>query len=206
MVRRMTEPKLTKREERFIEEFMTDLNGTKAAVRAGFTKNERAASVQASHLLANPKIKKLIDERQAARIAEARLSAQYVIDRMLEIDQLDVEDIFNDEMELKPLKEWPSAWRRYLNGMEVMELFAGRGDLRKQIGVLKKIKWPDKTKNLELLGRHFGVFNDKLQITGPNGQPLVIPTTIRIVAGPINELTDTQAPAGPNDGPSADTA
>ncbi len=36
-------------------------------------------------------------------------------------------------------------------------MFEGRGDERDLVGILKKIKWPDKVKNLELLGKHINI-------------------------------------------------
>jgi phage terminase small subunit len=46
---------------------------------------------------------------------------------------------------------------------EIFEVIDGQREL---VGVLKKIKWPDKTKNLELMGKHVGVgaFSDKLKV------------------------------------------
>jgi phage terminase small subunit len=43
-------------------------------------------------------------------------------------------------------------------------MFEGRGEDREMVGILKKIKWPDKVKNLELLGKHVSVMAFKEQI------------------------------------------
>lgn len=205
----MSEPKLTPKEKRFITEYLKDLNGTKAAIRAGYSTDQNTASTQAHRLLTKANIRILVDEAMRKRAADAGLSAQYVINRMLEIDQLDVMDIITEDFRLRPLVDWPVGWRRYLNGFEVVEMFeADKNDPsgQKLAGSLKKIKWPDKTKNLELLGRHFGIFNDKLQVTGPGGQPLVIPTVIRIVAGPINVPSTPNEPDTGNGSPGPNTA
>jgi phage terminase small subunit len=66
---------------------------------------------------------------------------------------MDVADILNDDGSLRPVKEWPKVWRQYISGFEISEMFDGRGDERQMVGLLKKIKWPDKLKNLELLGQ-----------------------------------------------------
>jgi phage terminase small subunit len=81
---------------------------------------------------------------------------------------MDVLDIMDDKMNLKAVKEWPKVWRQYLSGFEVAEMFEGRGEERDMVGILKKIKWPDKVKNLELLGKHVGVqaFKDRVEHSG----------------------------------------
>jgi len=84
---------------------------------------------------------------------------------------MDVIDILQDSGELKPVSQWPKVWRQYLSGFEVAELTEGRGDNKKLIGVLKKIKWPDKLKNLEMLGKHLqvGAFVNKVDVTSADG-------------------------------------
>ena len=47
-------------------------------------------------------------------------------------------------------------------------MFEGRGDEKELVGILKKIKWPDKVKNLELIGKHVDVnaFKERLEVSG----------------------------------------
>lgn len=86
---------------------------------------------------------------------------------------MDVLDILKDDMSLKPVSDWPSFWRRYLSGCDVAEMFESRGEEREMVGLLKKIKWPDKVENLELLGKRIDVMAFKEQAThehtGKNG-------------------------------------
>ena len=67
-------------------------------------------------------------------------------------------------------------------------MFEGRGDDRGMVGILKKIKWPDKVKNLELLGRHVAVqaFKDnvKNEIVGADGSHGIV---INLVNSPDAE-------------------
>ena len=96
---------------------------------------------------------------------------------------MDLLDIVNDDLTLRPLSQWPKAWCQYLSGFDLAEMFEGKGDSRAAVGILKKIKWPDKVKNLELLGRHHGVFTDKFEHSGPGGGPIpTMPTMIELVA------------------------
>ncbi|BBM03794.1 terminase small subunit [Microbulbifer sp. GL-2] len=134
-----------------------DLNATKAYKLAYPKAAQRSAEVEAAKLLRKPEVAVYIDKAQKARSKRTQINADYVLNRLVEIDQMDVLDIIEDDGSLKAISEWPKVWRQYLGGMDLAEFWEGRGDDRQMIGVLKKIKWPDKTKNLELLGKHVNV-------------------------------------------------
>jgi phage terminase small subunit len=149
---------LTPRQQRFVDEYLIDLNATQAAIRAGYS--AKTAHSQGERLLRHVEVSAAIAAAKKARAERAEVDADYVLKRMIEIDQMDVLDIMDDDMAIKPVSEWPKVWRQYLSGFDLAEMFDGRGEQREMIGILKKIKWPDKVKNLELLGRHFGMFKD----------------------------------------------
>lgn len=113
---------------------------------------------------------------RAAKVAEEqfKVDAQYVLRRHVEIDRMDVLDIMNGDGSMKPVGEWPAVWRSFISGLDIAELFEGRGEDRGMVGVLKKIKWPDKVKNLELLGKHVSVnaYRDQLGLSDPKGGPI----------------------------------
>lgn len=156
--------KLTDKQERFCQEFIIDLNGKQAAIRAKYS--EATAEQQASRLLSYAKVMNRIASLKTERAEKLSVDAEYVLRRHLEIDQMDVLDILGEDGSLRPVSEWPKVWRQYLSGFDVAELWEGRGDDKEQIGVLKKIKWPDKVKNLELLGKHVTVqaYQDKQDV------------------------------------------
>lgn len=158
-----------RKHELFCREYIIDLNGTQAAIRADFS--EKTANRIASRLLSRVDIQGRIAELRSVRIEEVRIDANYVLRRLIEIDQMDVLDIMDDNMSFRPLREWPKVWRQYLSGVDLSEMFEGKGDEREMVGILKKIKWPDKVKNLELLGKHIGVgaFTEKVDHTSSDG-------------------------------------
>lgn len=160
--------KLTDKQELFAREFILDLNATQAAIRAGYS--EKSSRNQGARMMANDDILNRIAELKADRNDEVGINAAYVLKRLVEIDQMDVLDILLANGELKPIKDWPKTWRTTLSGMDVTEM---AGDAA---GLLKKIKWPDKVKNLELLGKHVDVQAFKEQVsnehTGKNGGPI----------------------------------
>ena len=125
-------------------------------------------NVKASELCRKPNIAARIAELMAERCERTAVDADYVLNRLVDIDQMDVLDIMNDDGSLKPLTSWTKIWRSFISGMEVSELYDGSGDQKILAGVMKKIKWPDKVKNLELIGRHVNVqaFRDKVEHSG----------------------------------------
>lgn len=146
---------LNDKQRLFCIEYMKDLNATQAAIRAGYS--EKTAGSQGFALLKKLEIQSYLNEIKTERMDEAKIDAQYVLNRLVEIDRMDVIDILNDDMSIKPISEWPKVWRQYLSGFDLAELFDGAGDQREMVGVLKKIKWPDKVRNLELLGKHTAI-------------------------------------------------
>ena len=156
---------LTPKQQRFVEEYLIDLNATQAAIRAGYS--ERTAQEIGSENLSKPMVAKAITEALVKRSEQTKIDADYVLRRLVEIDQMDVLDIMDDQMKIRPVNEWPKVWRQYVINLENLELSDGEG-------CFKKIKWPDKVKNLELIGKHVsvGAFKDKIEHSGPNGGPI----------------------------------
>ncbi|HDL7825599.1 TPA: terminase small subunit [Yersinia enterocolitica] len=168
--------KLTDKQELFAREYLKDLNATQAAIRAGYS--EKTARKIGSENLTKPDIAERIIELKDVRNEEVGIDAAYVLRRLVEIDQMDVLDIMTDDMSIKPVSEWPVSWRRYLSGFDLADMFEGRGEDREMVGILKKIKWPDKVKNLELLGKHVTVQafkeNLKSEHVGKDGLPIQV--------------------------------
>lgn len=178
--------KLTDKQELFAREYLSDLNATQAAKRAGYS--DKTAYSIGQENLKKPEIQDRISELNAARMERIKVDADYVLRRLVEIDEMDVIDILLANGELKPIAQWPKVWRTTLSGMDVTEM---AGDAA---GLLKKIKWPDKVKNLELLGKHVTVqaFKEsvKSELSGPDGSPI----RHSVVVNP-EELTDEQLAA-----------
>lgn len=168
---------LTDKQEMFCREYLIDLNATQAAIRAGYS--EKTANRIAAQLLSKLDIQNSIAQLKAQRNEQVNIDAAYVLRRLVEIDQMDVLDILTDSGELKAVRNWPLTWRTTLSGMEVMEM-SGEGNTA---ALLKKIKWPDKVKNLELLGKHIDVsaFKEMVDHKSSDGSMTPKPTTIRLV-------------------------
>ena len=165
---------LTPKQQRFVEEYLIDLNATQAAIRSGYS--EKTAAVIGAENLIKPNIAKAIADAEAKREERTQIDSAYVLKRLVEIDQMDVLDIMDDDGNVKALRDWPKIWRQYISNIETISMDDGEG-------WLKKIKWPDKVKNLELLGKHVsvGAFKDKIEHSGPNGGDINVTITRRVI-------------------------
>lgn len=138
-------------------------NQSQAAIDAGFSPN--TAAVKASVMMRDERIQKRIAELMEERNKRLRVSADYVLLRLVEIDQMDVLDILNDDGSLKPISQWPKIWRTTLSGFDLSSTIINMNEDAIE-NILKKIKWPDKVKNLELIGKHVDVmaFKERVEL------------------------------------------
>ncbi|MBI8974061.1 terminase small subunit [Enterobacter hormaechei] len=159
---------LTAMQEAYCQSYIkTPENQSQAAIDAGFSPN--TAAVKASNMMRDERIQKRIAELMEERNKRNRVSADYVLMRLVEIDQMDVIDILDDEGGLKPISQWPKVWRTSLSAMDINRIrMAGKDDEDDIESTLQKIKWPDKVKNLELIGKHVDVnaFKERLEVSG----------------------------------------
>ncbi|EDX3686411.1 terminase small subunit [Salmonella enterica subsp. enterica serovar Urbana] len=157
---------LTAMQESYCQSYIqTPENQTQAAINAGFS--HKTAHVKASIMMRDERIQKRIAELMEERNKRTRVSADYVLMRLVEIDQMDVLDILNDDGSLKPIREWPKIWRTTLSGFDLSSTIMNLNEDSIET-ILKKIKWPDKVKNLELIGKHVDVnaFKERLEVSG----------------------------------------
>ena len=148
---------LTAKQQRFVEEYLIDLSAKKAAIRAGYS--EKTANEIGAENLTKPSISEAIAKAKKERTDRVLADADYVLRRLVQIDKMDVLDILNNNGTIKPVSEWPLIWRQFISGIDISEL-------SDSAALVKKIKWPDKVKNLELIGKHVDVqaFKEKLDL------------------------------------------
>lgn len=155
----MAESKLTPQQEVFCNEYTKDRNGTQAAIRAGY-KLENAKD-QAGRLLSKAYIKKRITELCGVVTTRIQVEAEDILRELARVAFADIRTIFKEDGLVKEPKDWPDDIARCISSIEVTEEFEGYGADRTWIGYTKKIKFWDKVKSLELLGRHKVLFADK---------------------------------------------
>lgn len=150
--------KLTPKQQLFVEEYLIDLNGKQAAIRAGYS--PKTAEVQASQLLSKLKVRAAIDKALAERSKRTGVNADRVVRELARIafanptkivDTATAELIDDDEDETAAIQS-----------IKVKRFTNKDGDT----SIEREIRFNDKTRSLELLGKHLGMFTDKVEVTG----------------------------------------
>ncbi|QNK65890.1 terminase small subunit [Variovorax sp. PAMC26660] len=155
---------LTKKQQRFVDEYLIDLNGKQAAIRAGYT--VRRAEVTASELIANRKVSEAITQKMQIRAQRTGITQDRVLQELARIAFFDIRRLYNEDGGMKAPHELDDDAAAVLAGVDVTEEFEGRGEDRKQIGFMKKAKIFDKGTALTLAMRHLGMLKDKVEHSG----------------------------------------
>lgn len=148
--------KLTPKQQAFVEEYLVDLNATQAAIRAGYsTKN---AGKIGSELLQKTRIKTAIDKAMAERSRRTGINQDRVLRELAKIAFVNASDVINmDEATIRgdANREDTAA----IASVKVKTIPGEDGDITE-----REVKIYDKLKALELLGKHLGMFNDRLNV------------------------------------------
>lgn len=142
---------LTPKQLMFVKEYMVDLNGTQAAIRAGYSK--KTANEQAARLLANVSVAAAVKEEIENRMKRVDISADYVLNTI-------VETVERCKQEIEPIYE-------------------GTGDNKRFTGEFR-FDSTAVLKGAELLGRHLKLWTDKVENTGKDGGPIKTETIVTL--------------------------
>lgn len=141
-----------------MEEYLIDLNATQAAIRAGYSP-ETAYSI-GSENLKKPEIRACIEKAMAERSKRTGINQDRIIMELAKIGLLNPKDLVDfDEATVK--EEAAEEDLAAIASVRVKRFPTKDGE-----GIEREIKMHDKTKALELLGRHFGMFKDKVEVSG----------------------------------------
>lgn len=100
---------------------------------------------------------------EAALTDRAEWSKETILKELRLIATSDIRQLFNSDGTVKPVADWPPELSRAIASIEVDELFEGSGRDKTQIGITKKIKFWDKLKALELIGKNLIMWVEKLE-------------------------------------------
>lgn len=152
---------MTDAQKRFCDEYLIDLNATRAyKVAYSRCKKDETANVNGSKLLRNTKVQEYISERMKEREKRTEITQDMVIKELAKIAFLDIRKLYTENGQLKNIADIDSDTVGAISQLETLEEYEGYGDDREKIGDTQKVKLLDKTKALELLGKHLGMFND----------------------------------------------
>jgi phage terminase small subunit len=159
---------LTPKQQRFVEEYLVDLNATKAAERAGYS--PKTAGSQGHDLLKKPEIAEALSKEQQKRAERVHVSQDYVLRRLLEIADSDLAEAYDEAGNLLPIAQMPKHLRMALEGLDCIELKSRRIDEEEEVSThMRKLKLSPKIKALDLLGRHLGMWTDRVVIEDQAG-------------------------------------
>lgn len=150
------------KQTRFVAEYLIDLNGTQAAIRAGYSR--KTADVIASENLGKPEIAAAVAAGKARQLEGAELSAARVLEEYRRLALVDARSFWDEQGNLKPMSELTAEQGSALAGFEAIIKNAQAGD--GQTDTVHKIKFWDKTRALEALAKHFGLLTERVEHSG----------------------------------------
>ncbi len=152
---------MTDAQKRFCDEYLIDLNATRAyKVAYPKCKKDETANAASSRMLRNVKVQEYISEKQKEIEKRTEVTQDMVIKELAKIAFLDIRKLYTENGQLKNVADIDSDTAGAISSLETLEEYEGYGDDREKIGDTQKVKLLDKTKALELLGKHLGIFND----------------------------------------------
>lgn len=163
---------LSPKQERFVLEYLTDLNATQAAIRAGYAPG--SADVTGSRLLGNARIMAAINAGRQKTADKLEITRERVLMEYARLAFADPRKFFREDGTVKHPTELDDDTAAALASFEVLEEFAGAGPNRYQIGDTKKVKWTDKKAALDSIARMMGFNQDKMTIAGDAENPLTV--------------------------------
>jgi phage terminase small subunit len=154
------------RQERFVEEYLVDLNAKQAAIRAGYS--PKTAEAQGSRLLRHVKVQRALTARMAARSQRTEIAADRTLLEIARIGFSDLRRLFHQDGRLKHPHEWDDDTAASIASVEVVTRNLGDG----QVEDVHRIKFWDKGKALEQLSRHLGLYHDQVPSEQGHDRPL----------------------------------
>lgn len=162
----MTEYKdLTEKQKRFCDEYVIDFNGTRA-YKAAYPncKKDETAKAAASRLLTNVNVMQYIQEQKEEMKEKINVTKEQVINQLARIAFGDIRKLYNENGGLKNIQDLDDDAAAIVAGIETTEEFDGYGEDREQIGYTKKVKIASKDRALDMLGKYFGIFTEKVEV------------------------------------------
>lgn len=181
---------LTDKQRRFVDEYLVDLNATQAAIRAGYS--QKTARQIGDENLSKPDIAKAVQEAQAARSKRTEVTQDMVLRELAKIGFSDIRKIVRwgkTELRVTDAGDDEGEVTEPYHGLALVSADDIDDDTAAAISEISegreglKIKLHDKKGALVDIGRHLGMFKDRVEHSGPDGGPIpTMPTTIQLVA------------------------
>lgn len=158
---------LTPKQQRFVQEYLVDLNATQAAIRAGYS--AKRADAIGYDLLRNTEVAKAVQAAMKVREDRTHITQDRVLQELARIAFFDIRKLYREDGTLKKPTELDDDAAAVLAGIDVIEMGGEEGAAPM---ATKKAKVFDKGTALQLAMRHLGMLNDKLGLSAPGGGPI----------------------------------
>lgn len=162
--------KLTAKQQCFIDEYLIDLNATQAAIRAGYS--AKTAYAKGSEM--NKRFAVEIAQAQAVRSKRTEITQDAVLRELAKIgfsNMLDYVSVTDGGDLVPDFSALTRDQAAAIGEVTIEEYTEGRGDDAQNVK-RTKFKLSDKRAALVDMGRHLGMFKDKVEITGADGKPV----------------------------------
>jgi phage terminase small subunit len=144
--------RLTDKQARFCEEYLKDLNSTKAALRSGYSaKTCRAIGCEN---LTKPIIQERIRKKIKQISEDNEITVERIVKEIASAAFSNVADLFDESGNLKDMKELEREVAAAISSIDISEISTAQGE----IGTTTKIRLWDKLKALEMLARYMRIF------------------------------------------------
>lgn len=157
---------LSGKQAAFVREYLIDLNATQAAIRAGYS--AKTAGAVGHELLKKPDIANALAIAQEARAKRTEIDADWVLRRLASEAGADMAALYDEHGNIKSVHDWPMVFRTGLvTGIETVQERDGTDAEGNPVYVtVKKVKLLDRTKTVELIGKHVtvGAFRERIEI------------------------------------------
>lgn len=148
---------MTEKQKIFADEYLIDLNATRAYLVAyPSVRKEKTAAQAGSRMLRNVKVQKYIADRMQERQKRTEITQDRVLEELAAIAFARATDYAEVKDECVRIKDTDSLTDQQIKAIA--------GIKEGKFGI--ELKLNDKEKALELLGRHLGMFKDKIEVSG----------------------------------------
>lgn len=147
--------KLTDKQKKFVEEYLIDLNATQSAIRAGYS--PKTANEQGARLLANVSIQEAISKAMAEISRRTGINQDRIVQELARIAFVKITDVVDPDGEINTNASDDDL--ACIESYKVEDSDSVNGSSSK-----REVKLASKIKALELLGKHVGMWNDKIQV------------------------------------------
>lgn len=178
---------MTRKQQAFVSEYLIDLNGTQAAIRAGYS--PATACEQASELLAKPVIAAAVESGIAQRLRRTGIEQDSVLHELSFLAMSSIAHYLIDEAgDVRLAPGAPIGAIRAIQSIKRRTSVTTDEDGNECRTFEVELKLWDKPLPLTLLGRHVGLFTNRVEHTGKDGKPVETITKVeRVIVYTQNE-------------------